>query len=872
MCLRSMHFYMLGFIGILCLPTEGWGWSSLYVNGRCRLSRLSCRATVGNAGGRGACCNPVQNDVLQCAKNDPCEGKYPYKWSSARLPLKWNFNPNNMPGKSGYSALSLNALESALKTAWNTWTQPGCSAFRHSYIGRTTRLPSNSDRITTIYLPNPGEWAALGVSGALAFATPQADSQGNIIDGNIFVNPSVANGWGLHPVPSKKYDFVDVLTHEIGHVLGLAHSPLRAAVMFFSVRGVGPIYKGLHSDDRNAICTLYPGTNVCKKVSDCAPCFQCIRGRCVAPSKPIPRLCKGCSNSSQCGTDGVCVSGPEGSRCLQKCFGTCCPTGYRCEQLKEGATCVPFSSACPALFCRLDSDCGTGGKCDTQTRTCRSSQGDSYKKCQVQCKTDADCGSSLYQCIEFGSGQKRCLARCSNSMCPRGFTCKQTRQGTHCLPQNVYFCPCLNASDCTEDRLCRQGLCIAKEGKVGDPCSLSAPCATELQCEPLISGNRCVFPCARTSCPIGYICKTLPNFQRICVKPAKLEIGEFCDGVLQRCKSGFTCAKLVDQEGTTACVETCSLQSTCKSGGTCNLGTSPRFCQCSTNAECGRGSRCKDLGSGGARVCECIQKPCAKACGNGVCEAKIGENCETCALDCGCTIGFVCDHSVCRKDSQCGDGVCEANKGETCSNCKADCGCSNGIACITGVCRSPFCGDGICRTDINEDCNSCPQDCGCQAGFACRSGICASASCGNGVCEPNRKENCRTCVADCACKRGFVCDEKSTCSLKVAVCGDGVCDSQLGENCLKCKADCGCTNRQICIKAQCASANTLCAPELQKFTCESGERNCTVECAKPGCGCSQTKTPLDSLPVWLVLLFLFVYVRMRPATKHSSTE
>jgi hypothetical protein len=48
-----------------------------------------------------------------------------------------------------------------------------------------------------------------------------------------------------------------VITHESGHFLGLDHSPLPSAVMFFQYGG-GAVMPHLSDDDVDAICTAYP--------------------------------------------------------------------------------------------------------------------------------------------------------------------------------------------------------------------------------------------------------------------------------------------------------------------------------------------------------------------------------------------------------------------------------------------------------------------------------------------------------------------------------------------------------------------------------------------------------------------------------------
>eukprot|EP01098_Paradermamoeba_levis_P001185 TRINITY_DN1132_c0_g4_i2.p1 TRINITY_DN1132_c0_g4~~TRINITY_DN1132_c0_g4_i2.p1 ORF type:complete len:943 (-),score=337.30 TRINITY_DN1132_c0_g4_i2:111-2813(-) len=81
--------------------------------------------------------------------------------------------------------------------------------------------------------------------------------------------------------------------------------------------------------------------------------------------------------------------------------------------------------------------------------------------------------------------------------------------------------------------------------------------------------------------------------------------------------------------------------------------------------------------------CGCSLDPTDK-CGNGKCDLDLGENCDTCALDCGACV-------LCPSKS-CGNGVCDAK--ETGCNCPQDCGC---------------CADGLCLA--GETFDNCQSDC-----------------------------------------------------------------------------------------------------------------------------------------------------------------
>jgi hypothetical protein len=120
--------------------------------------------------------------------------------------------------------------------------------------------------------------------------------------------------------------------------------------------------------------------------------------------------------------------------------------------------------------------------------------------------------------------------------------------------------------------------------------------------------------------------------------------------------------------------------------------------------------------------CPCRVEPC----GDGTCDASIGESCGTCTQDCGtCVV--------------CGNGSCDASVGESCETCEQDCG-----PCST-------CGNGICDNGESDD--DCAQDCGCGApGQTCNSDDDAPAGCfcddicfGHGDCCADACDVCGRC-------------------------------------------------------------------------------------------------------------------------------
>jgi hypothetical protein len=78
------------------------------------------------------------------------------------------------------------------------------------------------------------------------------------------------------PVPEGYYDLESILTHEMGHFLGLAHSAEANATMFASYNPGSTSMRILKQDDIDGICSIYPA-NMTRNV-----------GISVSPSGSIP--------------------------------------------------------------------------------------------------------------------------------------------------------------------------------------------------------------------------------------------------------------------------------------------------------------------------------------------------------------------------------------------------------------------------------------------------------------------------------------------------------------------------------------------------------------------------------------------------------
>ncbi len=181
--------------------------------------------------------------------------------------------------------------------------------------------------------------------------------------------------------------------------------------------------------------------------------------------------------------------------------------------------------------------------------------------------------------------------------------------------------------------------------------------------------------------------------------PSKIGDGQ-CDQGGSATRPDLDCEPFLFDGGDCSCGDNCSGHGTCVDGAcTCDPDWLPPHCN--RPASCDDGS-CTAATGENCRSCADDCGECPEPCGDGVCRRGNGEDCATCPADCG----------ACR----CGDAVCTVASGESCENCAADCG------------PCPACGDAVCTKwspnaafpqTFNETCGNCPNDCGRCRGPCC---------------------------------------------------------------------------------------------------------------------------------------------------------
>ena len=173
------------------------------------------------------------------------------KWGS--FPITWRMNPARSSNVTGAGD-----FVSAFRLAFQAWS--GISTATISFTegeaaGGSMKPGLDQVNLITTNL-TASEWAVYGLDAMSLTNVMSSTSTGRILEADILINPSA--GFSTETVtPANRADFQAVATHEIGHLLGLDHTPLASAVMFPLAAG-GNLSRTLTADDTIGVSTLYP--------------------------------------------------------------------------------------------------------------------------------------------------------------------------------------------------------------------------------------------------------------------------------------------------------------------------------------------------------------------------------------------------------------------------------------------------------------------------------------------------------------------------------------------------------------------------------------------------------------------------------------
>jgi hypothetical protein len=167
-----------------------------------------------------------------------------YKWTSTTV--QYYINPAN-------ADVSADAAEASIVAGASAWAMQSNAGIMLQYAGRTTNTSVGNDRQSTVLFRSD-----VG-PGVIAETFAWYNSNGRITDADVVFYDGGFQFFAGDSGCSGGMYIQDVATHEFGHVLGLAHSPLTDATMYYGIGYCSTSQRTLSDDDLAGIEALYPG-------------------------------------------------------------------------------------------------------------------------------------------------------------------------------------------------------------------------------------------------------------------------------------------------------------------------------------------------------------------------------------------------------------------------------------------------------------------------------------------------------------------------------------------------------------------------------------------------------------------------------------
>jgi hypothetical protein len=272
-------------------------------------------------------------------------------------------------------SIDVEAFAEASRQALRAWSSADCGLLVPADLGTTTDHAAPGDGQNTIEFVE-SDWDTLGfpeeaTGAADVLFEEQDDGTWAIVEADVYINAEHHRFTTADSPEGDERSLLGVLTHEIGHALGLLHpceldgadgapacdeDDLPDALM-------SPYYKAdqtaPEADDYEGLCYLYPG---CATDEDCGEGFVCSGKECFPVEDPGGEECDSgaggqsgeecapkrpigveCTESNQCEGE-QCLAGVHTFPvCTQRCGEgqADCPKSWTCTAVEDRRVCMP---------------------------------------------------------------------------------------------------------------------------------------------------------------------------------------------------------------------------------------------------------------------------------------------------------------------------------------------------------------------------------------------------------------------------------------------------------------------------------------------------------------------------------------------------
>jgi len=193
-------------------------------------------------------------------------------------------------------SISFDDVKAIAGRSFQSWANADCGQGTKPGITIQELEPVACDEITfnirgrnaNIIAFRPDLWPYPNAPSVLALTTvTYGIDNGYIYDVDIEVNTS--NGAITITDTDVRYDLESIITHEVGHFLGLAHSNDGTATMFAYYGGGSTSLRTLKPDDQAGVCAIYPAD---RQVGQCDPSPKGgLKKTCIDPRRAPPDGC-----------------------------------------------------------------------------------------------------------------------------------------------------------------------------------------------------------------------------------------------------------------------------------------------------------------------------------------------------------------------------------------------------------------------------------------------------------------------------------------------------------------------------------------------------------------------------------------------------